>query len=177
MTLTLWHPYIKKKKCTQHVILPFFVLAKCSKKCAKTSCPSLSVVGSRDLFFSRGKLQRDNTENSIQIFPEKELRGLSPISTFMCLWAIYIFPGSVCLFCCRKICGPILGIYKCSKTHKCGKWDWGHAVPFLGIQKWNFRCSVVHNRPALSMSNVRCPAHPTEVFTAGGPCANVRMGQ
>ncbi len=35
-----------------------------------------------------------------------------PISTFMCLWAIYIFPWSVCLFCCRKICGPILGVYK-----------------------------------------------------------------
>ncbi len=30
----------------------------------------------------------------------------------MCLLAIYIFPRSVCLFCCRKICGPILGIYK-----------------------------------------------------------------
>ncbi len=25
-----------------------------------------------------------------------------PISTFMCLWAIYIFPRSVGLFCCRK---------------------------------------------------------------------------
>jgi hypothetical protein len=32
-----------------------------------------------------------------------------PISTLMCLWAIYTFPRSVC---CRKICGPILGIYK-----------------------------------------------------------------
>ncbi len=53
-----------------------------------------------------------NTENSKQIFPEKELRGLSPISAFMCLWEIYIFPCSVCLFCNRKICGPILGIYK-----------------------------------------------------------------
>ncbi len=31
------------------------------------------------------------------------------ISTFMCLWEIYIFPGSVCLF--RKICEPILGVY------------------------------------------------------------------
>jgi hypothetical protein len=30
-------------------------------------------------------LQRDNTENSKQIFPEKELHGLSPNSTFMCL--------------------------------------------------------------------------------------------
>jgi hypothetical protein len=37
-------------------------------------------------------------------------RPQSQISTFMCLWAIYLL--SVCLFCCRKICGQILGIYK-----------------------------------------------------------------
>jgi hypothetical protein len=36
-------------------------------------------------------LQRTNTKNSKQIFPV-------PISTFMCLWAIYIFPGSVTYF-------------------------------------------------------------------------------
>ncbi len=30
------------------------------------------------------------------------------VSTFTCLWAIYIYSQSVCLFCC----GPILGIYK-----------------------------------------------------------------
>ncbi len=35
-----------------------------------------------------------------------------PIFTFMFLWAIYRIPRSVCLFCCRKICGPILWIYK-----------------------------------------------------------------
>ncbi len=35
-----------------------------------------------------------------------------PIPTFQYLWAIYIFPWSVCLFCCRKIGGPIVGIYK-----------------------------------------------------------------
>jgi hypothetical protein len=34
------------------------------------------------------------------------------ISTFMYLWAIYIFPESVCLFCCSQIGRPILGIYK-----------------------------------------------------------------
>jgi hypothetical protein len=34
-----------------------------------------------------------------------------PIFTFMYLWAIYIFPGSVCLFCCSQIGRPILGIY------------------------------------------------------------------
>ncbi len=48
-----------------------------------------------------------------------------PISTFRCQWAIYIFPQFICLLCCRKICGPILGIYKSLKTHECGNWDWG----------------------------------------------------
>ncbi len=36
-----------------------------------------------------------------------------PISTFMYLWSIYIFPQSVCqfsVFCYRKLCGPILGL-------------------------------------------------------------------
>ncbi len=35
-----------------------------------------------------------------------------PIPTLIYLWEIYIFPGSVCLFCCRQKCGLILGIYK-----------------------------------------------------------------
>ncbi len=34
------------------------------------------------------------------------------ISTFMFLWAIYIFPCSVCLFFCRKLGGPNVGIYR-----------------------------------------------------------------
>ncbi len=35
-----------------------------------------------------------------------------PISTFMCLWAIYLVLGSVHIYCCSKIDGPILKIYK-----------------------------------------------------------------
>ncbi len=46
-------------------------------------------------------LQRHNTENSKQIFPEKELRGLSP-NFHIHVSAIFIFPQSVCLLCCRS---------------------------------------------------------------------------
>ncbi len=35
-----------------------------------------------------------------------------PVPTLKYLWDIYIFPESVCLFWCREICGPILGIFK-----------------------------------------------------------------
>ncbi len=58
-------------------------------------------------------LQRQYTENTKQIFPEIKLCGPLPDSyTFMFLSAIYIFPQSVCLLCCRKIGGPTVGIYK-----------------------------------------------------------------
>ncbi len=64
-----------------------------------------------------------------------------PFSTFMCLYSIYI-PTKICLVSCRKICGPILGIYKSPQTHECGNSDWGRAIPRKGIHKWDFRCSV-----------------------------------
>ncbi len=35
-----------------------------------------------------------------------------PISTFMCLWVIYIFPGLINIFSCNRIGRPIMGIYK-----------------------------------------------------------------
>ncbi len=43
---------------------------------------------------------------------KRNCAALVPISTFMCLWAIYIFSRLFCLVCCSQICGPILGIYK-----------------------------------------------------------------
>ncbi len=50
-------------------------------------------------------LRRHITENSKQIFPEKELCGLCPSLSHSC---VCVFPQSVCLFCCRKIFEPCL---------------------------------------------------------------------
>ncbi len=91
-------------------------------------------------------LQRHNTENSKQIFPEKELCASVPISTFLCLWAIHIFPRSVCLFCCSayfaagKYVDRIWKYMNRSQTYECGNWDWGRAIPFQGIYEF-LKCS------------------------------------
>ncbi len=43
-------------------------------------------------------------------FQNRSIMFCLPIPTLIYLWEIYIFPGSVCLFWCSQICGPILGI-------------------------------------------------------------------
>ncbi len=32
-----------------------------------------------------------------------------------------------------------------SQTQECENWDWGRAIPFLEIHKWDFRCSEGHS--------------------------------
>ncbi len=95
-------------------------------------------------------LQRQYTAISKHKFSEMKLRGLCPNSTFMFLWAIYIFPRSVCLFCCRKIGGPIVEIYKSFTEHECGNQDLRRAVSFLGVHKSVFLCSVQSQMKGIS---------------------------
>ncbi len=45
-------------------------------------------------------------------FQNRVIMFCLPVPTLIYPWEIYIFPGSVCLFCCREICGLILEIYK-----------------------------------------------------------------
>ncbi len=63
----------------------------------------------------------------------------APISTFMCLWAIYIFAGSVHIFPPAETAAPSWEYIILSQTHECGNWDWGPDINFLGIFASNFR--------------------------------------
>ncbi len=62
----------------------------------------------------------------------------APISTFMCLGAIYIFPGSVHIFPTTEKADPSREYIIRSQTHECGNWDCGPDIPFLGIFVSNF---------------------------------------
>ncbi len=57
----------------------------------------------------------------------------------MCLWAIYIFPGSVYIFTPTVQADPTWEYIISSQTQECGNWDWGPDIPFLGIFVSNFR--------------------------------------
>ncbi len=61
---------------------------------------------------------------------------------FMCLWATYIFPRWVCLFCWRKYVDRSWEYINRSQTHECGNWGWGRVIPRKGIYKRYCRCSV-----------------------------------
>jgi hypothetical protein len=57
----------------------------------------------------------------------------APNSTFICLWAIYIFPESVHIFPPAGTADPWWEYIIRSQTHECGNWDWGPDIPFLGL--------------------------------------------
>ncbi len=65
-------------------------------------------------------LQRNNTEPRNKYSQKRNCADSVPMSTFMCFWEIYIVPRSVGIFCNRKICGLILGIYKIG--NECTHW-------------------------------------------------------
>ncbi len=55
-----------------------------------------------------------------------------------CFCERFIFLWSVCLFCCRQVGGPNVGIYRSLTNKWMWNWDWGRAIPFLGIRNSNF---------------------------------------
>jgi hypothetical protein len=76
---------------------------------------------------------------------KRNIGVLVPISTFMRLLTIYIFPRLVSLFCWRKYVDRSCDYINRSQTHECWNWGWGRAIPRKGIHKGDFRCSVVYS--------------------------------
>jgi hypothetical protein len=79
-------------------------------------------------------LQRRNTENTKQIFPEKELCGLSPnFHIHVSVSDLYI-PRLVSYSAAQKYVLSCEYINR-SQAHECGNWDYGRAIPRKGIHK------------------------------------------
>jgi hypothetical protein len=63
-----------------------------------------------------------------------------PISTFMCLWAIYILPGTIHIFPTAEWADRSWDFINRSQTHECGKWPripeflfWEYLFRIFGI--------------------------------------------
>ncbi len=105
-------------------------------------------------------LQRHNTENKIKKYSQK--RNWATQSQFLhssiCERFTYIFP--VCLF-ATGIYMYVDGSWEYknrSQTHGCGNWDWGPAILFLRINKWDFCCRAIplNISTVCSISSVYC---------------------
>ncbi len=71
---------------------------------------------------------------------KRDCAATVPISTFICLWAIYIFSWSICLFCWRKYVDRSWEYIFVQRQMNVELGNW--AITRKGIHKWDFRFSV-----------------------------------
>ncbi len=82
------------------------------------------------------------TKNSKHIFPEKERRGHSPNSYIHVSVCDLYIPTIGLHFLLQENMWTHRKNIQIAHRHMNTERDWGHAVPFLGIQKSKFLCSV-----------------------------------
>jgi hypothetical protein len=101
-------------------------------------------------------LQRQNTEFSKQIFPEKEYRGLGPnFHIHASVSGLYISTIGLPIL-LEEICrvDRSWDYINRSQTHECWNWGWGRALPRKGIHKWDFRYSVSMLKTVFTVNKV-----------------------
>ncbi len=79
----------------------------------------------RLLHITQSRVADTATKIRFMYSQKKNCASSVPFSTFMCLWAIIIFPESVLIFYCSRIGRPILGMYTCKSPTDTWMWKLG----------------------------------------------------
>ncbi len=123
-------------------------------------------IHNRQPTYSNQRKYKDKIPKFRNKYSQKRNIGASvPISTFMRLWAFYIIPWSVSLFCWRKYVYRSWDCIKRSQTHECWNWGWGRAIPRKGIYKSDSPCSAVCHQAALNNEQTKVTNLPLAVDT------------
>ncbi len=79
-------------------------------------------------YFSDARQRKKNPKMGNKYSQKRNCATTVPISTFMFLWAFYISPRSISLFCCREYVDRSWSYTNRSQTHEC-IWDWAAQFP------------------------------------------------